>query len=55
MKVKELIEKLSKFDQEKQVVFLNNGDNPVTDTSYGIGRIYEVKGIDDEAVFLEEE
>lgn len=55
MTVKELIKKLSEFDQEKEVVFLNNGDNPVTDTAYGIGRIYEIKGIHDEAVFLEEE
>ncbi len=55
MKVKELIQTLQKFDQEKEVVFLNNGDNPVSDSGYGIGRIFEVIGTDDEAVFLEEE
>ena len=28
MKVKELIERLKKLDQEKEVLILNNGDNP---------------------------
>ena len=55
MKVKELIEKLEKFDREKEVEFLSNGDNPVNDTGYEIGRIFEVIGAKGfEKVFLEE-
>lgn len=56
MKVEELIEKLKKFTPGKEVRFLNNGDNPVDENGYGIGRIFEISGAEEyENVYLEEE
>ncbi len=53
MLVEELIEKLKEFDQEKEVVWLSSGDNPL-DGGYPIGSVFEIKGTLVDAVFLEE-
>lgn len=54
MKVKELIEKLSKFDKEKQAVILFCDENPILDSGRGIDKVYEIKGIEDDCVFIQE-
>lgn len=43
MKAKEVIERLQKLDQEKDVVFLGQGENPMED-GFGIKDIFEIKG-----------
>lgn len=56
MKVKELIDRLAGFNSEKEVRFLNQGDNPVDETGYEIGRIFEISGTKEhDNVYLEEE
>lgn len=54
MKVKELIEKLSEFDKEKQVVILYCDENSILDSGRGIDKIYEIKGTEDDCVFIQE-
>lgn len=46
MKVKEMIEKLSKLDQEKEVLFLGSGENPLED-GFGIKDVFEIRGSDE--------
>lgn len=54
MKAKEVIERLQKLDQEKEVVFLGSGENPIND-GFGIKDIFEIKGSNDnDYIFLVE-
>lgn len=55
MKVKELIEKISKFNQEAEVFILSCGSNPLED-GYSIGKTFEVNSDEDFAgVYIMEE
>ena len=55
MKVKELIEKLQKLDQEEKIYILSEGDSPF-DYGYEIKRVYEIKTDETNAsgVYIEE-
>lgn len=54
VKAKEVIERLQKLDQEKEVVFLGSGENPIDD-GFGIKDIFEIKGSNDnDYIFLVE-
>lgn len=44
MKVKEVIEKLSKFNQEAEVYMLRYDENPLDNTGSGIEKVFELKG-----------
>ncbi len=46
MKVKEVIEKLSKFNQEAEVFILSYGSNPLED-GYSIGKVFELNSDED--------
>lgn len=54
MKVKELIEKLQTLDTEKEVLLLYCDNNPITDSGRGIDKIFEIKGTEFDAVFIQE-
>lgn len=55
MIVRELIEKLKKVNQEKEVVLINGGESPFGNGTI-IERVFEISGTDnDDYVFLESE
>lgn len=54
MKVKELINKLEKFDPNKEVLILIDDENPL-ECGYSIGEVFEVTGTEmQDGVFLRE-